>query len=742
MGFKVRGDYKANKREEIVGIFQCVTYANNGFFIGKIFSNNNLLTIKGNANADDFLIGVEYRFGGAFNDDSKYGRQFCFDSFAIPEPVSAEAIMRYLRQFDGIGATRARAIVMEFGEQSINRIRQAPEEVAQRSGVKEQILISAAQKLDNMTLQEQVRLELMSLLDGKGFPKSTVNHLIKDYDQKAACVVRSNPFVMTKYKGIGFELCDQVWKSLNLPLNDPIRKREYILFLIDSDSTGSTWFDLSSLMSRYNEKFNEGSCECADVVEKDFQVQIMELQNQGVLSDCREGYIARQFNADLEESIQHELTRLMDSPHGMPFEVNQETLSSHQYAEAQKALSQNVGILIGSPGTGKTFTAATILKSVPSDRVAVCAPTGKAALRMGESMAQCGVEIEARTIHSLLEAVYTSDGFGFARDQYNPIDADFVVVDESSMIDNYLMEKLLKACWNGTRVLFVGDPHQLPPVGKGAPLRDFITMHVPTGCLTEIRRNSGAIVEACANIKSGEPFPFLSFPPTLEKNLVYTYNTPAAINIVKLLDKLNDQEKKCENLQVIVALNEHGDCSRASLNKILQNYYNRSAEPSDRRWKVGDKVICLTNGIAETAEGEKQGPVRVSNGDIGFVRKINQKNTWVELGDRLVIVPRSSDKWNESDWDLGYAITCHKSQGSEWESVIVVLDPAGCLSICDRHWIYTAISRAKKYCYLVGSKETAQRMINRTTLWKRITGFYLEYLKSNSAFKTVEEEKP
>lgn len=727
------------KKEEITGVFQTVIFAKNGFFIGLIFTENKTLTVKGNADPEHFKRGMEYRFTGTYIQDKKYGKQFNFNAFAIPEPVTAEAIQRYLRQFKGIGESRARAIVETFGDGAINIIRKDPQEVARQSGINVDILQEAAKQLDTMKEDEQVKLELISLLDGKGFPKNIYQKLIKDLGIAAPGKIKENPFILTKYRGVGFEICDLLWKSLHLPLNDQKRKQAYILYLIESDTTGSTWFEKNKLLSLYTVKFNESSFDNADVICQDFNANIKEMQKRQELAPSGGQYIATLSDYTIEQSIKDNVYRLINNNDDVKIDLSDSTLSESQYEQAVKAVqSGGIGILTGCPGTGKTYTAAQIIKAIKCS-VEVCAPTGKAALRIQQAMRDNGLDITAKTIHSLLEAYSEGSGFIFKKNKEKQLKIKLIVVDESSMIDNYLICKLLEACETGTRLLFVGDTNQLPPVGRGAPLRDFISMGLPQGHLTEIRRNAGAIVEACTDIQAGMEFRFNPFPPDDLKNLVYTYSVPNTVNIVNLLNKIEEQEKTLENMQIICALNDKGACNRNNLNEVLKQYYNRDAEQSDRSWNVGDKVICLKNGIADckTIEPTEEVQVlqdvygydkkcRVSNGDIGYIVQINSNETIVRIRETLVKVPRFNETWEESDWDLGYAITCHKSQGSEWKNVIVVLDPSSVYSIGDRNWIYTAISRAKKHCYLMGSKETAARMIQNVKNNERITGFSIE----------------
>lgn len=471
---------------------------------------------------------------------------------------------------------------------------------------------------------------------------------------------------------------------------------------------------------------------------------------------------------DAQYAATHNLRSSLPTPHPQlpatsPGWPNPATLdvSGHQQSILTEAISKPLGILTGGPGTGKTYAAARVIGSLIDNHgthaVAVAAPTGKAAVRITEAMSGYGITIRAKTIHSLLRVASRSegDGWGFEHDEENPLPYKYVVIDESSMIDCPLAAALFRACGAGTHVLLVGDPCQLPPVGHGAPLRDLIAAGVPTGELTEIRRNSGMIVHACHAIRQGKRFSVCDRlnPETGENlKLLGAGDGEAAIDrVVNALRFLGKQRRADPvwGCQVVVAVNARSSLSRASVNKRLQTELNPNGEKTaGNPFRVGDKIVCLENGFYPVIQGvpsefnadASDGKVTVANGEQAAVKHVAAGQTIAQLDSpaRLPRIPRfgnGDEAGTGCNWDLAYAISCHKSQGSEWPVVFVMLDEyAGARMVCSREWLYTAISRAKTACLLVGKLPVAYGMIGREAIRKRKT-FLVERIKDEDGRK-------
>jgi exodeoxyribonuclease V alpha subunit len=417
-----------------------------------------------------------------------------------------------------------------------------------------------------------------------------------------------------------------------------------------------------------------------------------------------------------------------------------------------------VALLVGTPGTGKTFATAAVVKEIIAthgDDVAVCAPTGKAAVRLTQAMARYGIEGgRAVTIHQLLEIGrngHDGDGWAFRRNANRPLVERFVIVDEASMLDTQLFAALLRACGHGTHLLLVGDPNQLPPVGHGSPLRDLITAGVPCATLTEVRRNGGEIVEACAAIRQGQRIkPWVS-ESDADGNLRIVGTDDDAEEQLRYLQAAMIRQPRSgfEAMQVIVATNS-GPLGRDVVNERLQAWFNSGGHRVEGNpYRVGDKVICLKNGwyrgqptnddAMDDYGGESE--IYLANGEMGTITHVAKDESRAEFPGSVVLIPNRKRQTHEepdggaaSDFALGYAITCHKSQGSEWPVVFVLIDGSmGARNVCSREWLYTAISRAAESCVLVGKLGVAEMMIRRPVLGKRKTFLVEELCRGKEA---------
>lgn len=443
--------------------------------------------------------------------------------------------------------------------------------------------------------------------------------------------------------------------------------------------------------------------------------------------------------------------------------------------------------------THNTHTLGYLLREVVNEHgvgsVRVAAPTGKASTRATQALRHAGLDIRAKTMHSTLEIGrngHDGDGWGFMRNRANPLDAKFYVLDETSMVDCSLMADFLDAIPDGGHVLMVGDSHQLPPVGHGAPLRDLIDAGTPHGELTEVRRNAGQIVHACVRVKNGESFdvcdrvdlePADGGPPRNLKLIEATTEEKAAEALVTALKSFTRFDPVWQT-QVIVARNKKGGLSRVELNKRLHPLLNPDGYTvAENPFKVGDKIICLRNSRMhrvemlygrdaggdlareaanyDTVRDDNNQPeeVYVANGEIGRVVAIAPRLTVARFseGDYLVKIPMGKQRDDDDDsdgaggdgekgagcnFDLAYAVTGHRMQGSESPCVIVMGDDqAG--GIASREWIYTAISRASKLCLLIGKMSTFDKMRSRRTLARRKT-FVVELVKDALSQPTEE----
>lgn len=436
-----------------------------------------------------------------------------------------------------------------------------------------------------------------------------------------------------------------------------------------------------------------------------------------------------------------------------------EGITDHQREQAALALSDRIGLLGGGPGCGKTHVLAAIIRAVfrtgrvAMHQICVGAPTGKAAVRLTEELAKANLPIRARTWHSLL-GVGGSDNpdgsntaFKFGEREKWPY--KIIFGDETSMPPINIMAAIFRARAPDAHMLFTGDVNQLAPVGNGAPFRDMITACLPYGELVEIHRNSGGIVESCRSIREEQPWAHEYTDNT--QNLWITGDQTPKSQLHRMLEIIHDSEERgydpVWDVQVLVAVNKSSELSRQEVNKLLQDKLNSNPTVPGTPFRVDDKVVCLKNGFYkslspvdqedEDYDANDSGEVFVANGELGKVIEVEPKTLIVQLEnpERLIQIPRGKADASDNDsddekattntgcqWDLGYALSVHKFQGSEQKITIGMLDRyAGARRICDRAWIYTLNSRAKEKSYLVGTADTAERFCKANNIDSRKT---------------------
>jgi exodeoxyribonuclease V alpha subunit len=369
-------------------------------------------------------------------------------------------------------------------------------------------------------------------------------------------------------------------------------------------------------------------------------------------------------------------------------------------------------------------------------RVMACAPTGKAAVVLSDYFSGHGVTLKARTIHGTLgptRNVHDGDGWGFDHGESNPLPCDLLIVDESSMVDAGLMAQLLAAVPDDGRVLLVGDPNQLPPVGPGKPLIDLIASgRIPHGHLGTAHRYAGRIAAVCGAIHRGEkwePSPSLDLEAEYPENFKHIERPTVGVQVRTMLTVVDRMRGKgfdpIDDMQIVTALNEKGGLCRKILNKHLQRHLNPDGKRVDKfDLRVGDKIICLRNGVRPASDDINADPddcddAYVANGETGRVIDINKKSLLLSFGEeRYVVVGRTGWK----DFDLGYAITTHKSQGGGWPVVIAMIDDSGgARFLADRSLHYTALSRAKTVLFTIGRLSELQRQCRKVKVVNRRT---------------------
>lgn len=732
--------------------------------------------IKGKMDGDDPQSHLSYRFYGRWQEREYRGqveKQFAFDTFVKAAPHSRAGVITYLKNAPNVGHIIAGRLFDKFGGNAVKILREQPEVAAaacERLSV--DAAIEAARWLEREKALEDCTIELVDLLAGRGFPKATIKEAVKIFGNRAAEVLRSDPYKIMRFRGCGFKRADAMYLDMGHPAAK-LKRQAYCATYAATQQTsqsGDTW-----IYRKVVEIGLAGAIAGADAkVER-----AIELAERGGImavtyTDGVDGppawdgscmWVADARKARSEQRLAAFVVEALEEQTSWPVEIEVGDMSDHQIEEASKATKGALGIIGGSPGTGKTFTAAQLIRGLGEEfgwsQIACAAPTGKAAVRLTEAMNAYRIPLVARTIHSLLKVESSGDGgWSFAFNRSNPLPFKVLVIDEASMIDTDLAASLFAARARGTLMLILGDVNQLPPVGHGAPLRDMIAAGVPYGELREIRRNSGGIVQACADIRDGKPF-------KCEGNLELVAAPAAKQQRDAMLATIDGKARAFGvdpvwGVQVLCAVNKKSDLSRRELNKILQNHLNPNPAINGSPFRYKDKVICVKNswlplveiasrngkGQVELVDNDDnltvndKGQVYVANGEMGEVVQVEPGFFHVQLTAprRLVVVPRGKAEEPKEDaagdeegnveestgtgcdWELGYAVSVHKSQGSEWPVIIYMVDESGgAKRICTREHIYTGISRAKQCCVLVGKLSVAQSFTKRTATDKRRT---------------------
>lgn len=689
-------------------------------------------------------------------------QQFTYQTWVEAQPADRAGVIAYLINLgkgSHLGRVRATTLWEKFGAQAVEVCRETPEVAAAAvKGWSEESAIELAAKLREKQHTERATMDLMSLFEKRGFQKSLVQRCIRLWGNEAADHVKRNPYLLMQFKGCGFRLCDAMYLDLGL---SPTRLKRQALcawYSIASNTDGHTWYPADFVIQGIRTQVSSGDLrirESLQLAKRAGMLATKRTIDRGghvVSDDGQHVWFAETKSANNEDLVCRVVTDSISESVYWPSVEDSDKLSDHQRGRLAQATKGTICSLGGSPGTGKTYSAAILIRRIidehGSGAIGIAAPTGKAAVRVTENLQAYGIGLRAKTIHSLLGVETGEDGWTFKHHESNPLPYRYIVIDEASMLDTDLTASLLRARAAGTHVLFVGDVNQLPPVGHGAPLRDMIRAGIPYGGLTEIRRNSGQIVQACAEIRDGKQFEVCVGKLDDEDNLGHLHCTTPEEQSAAIIRQCEQAEKDGHDpiwdVQVIVPLNKKSKVSRAELNKSLQLELNSNPGIQGTPFRLADKIVNTINGfytaieyddLDEETTTNDRGEVYVANGELAEVVEASVKWTVAKLTnpDRLIRIPRGQSNSAESEsnsdkpqtgcaWDLGYALSCHKSQGSEWPIVLVVIDEyPGARMVCDRAWVYTAISRAKERCYLIGKLETAYRFCRTTKMDSRKT---------------------
>jgi exodeoxyribonuclease V alpha subunit len=696
---------QATASEALAGLVERVTFHNpeNGFCVLRVKARGqrDLITVVGHAAM--IAAGEFVQISGTWVNDRTHGQQFRASFVKVSPPTTLEGIERYLASgmIRGIGPTYARRLVRAFGEAVFDLIEQQPERLREVSGIGAK---RAARIIAGWAEQKVIR-EIMLFLHANGVGTSRAVRIYKTYGSEAVRVISENPYRLARdIRGIGFRTADQIAAKVGIEKTALVRVRAGISYaLADAMNEGHCGLP--------GEELTALTCKLLEIPEPLIETALtLELEAGDVVADQLEGrhcvFLAGLYRA--EQVIAERLQVLVsgappwpsiDAAKAIPWVERRTGL---QLAESQReavrlALSSKVLVITGGPGVGKTTLVNSILKIVTAKqvRVALCAPTGRAAKRLSDSTG-----LEAKTIHRLLE---TDPRTGeFRRTEEHPLECDLLVVDEASMVDVLLMRSLLRAVPDEAGLLIVGDVDQLPSVGPGQVLADMIACQLlPVVRLTEVfRQEAGSrVITNAHRINSGQ-MPEL----TNDKGPSDFYFIDAAEpedGIGRIVAVVRDRIPTAfglnpiRDVQVLCPMNRGGLGAR-SLNIELQKALNPPGEARVERfgwtYGAGDKVMQVENDYDR----------EVYNGDLGIVQRIDD-----EEGELVVLFDGREVSYGFGELDelvLAYATTIHKSQGSEYPAVVIPLMTQHYMMLA-RNLLYTGVTRGKRLVVLVGQRK-------------------------------------
>ena len=668
-----------------------------------------------------------------------YGDQIQVETYELKAPEDSASMERYLGSgaVKGVGTALAARIVRRFKADTFRIIEEEPERLAEVKGISEKMAMSIS---DQMEAKKDLR-QAMMFLQEYGISMNLALKIYNEYGPRLYGIIRENPYKLADdIQGVGFKMADEIAQRVGIFTDSDFRIRSGIFYtLLQSVANGHTYLPREELFA--------GAAELLHVDPEIMEKHLVDLQmEKKIVVKGQEIYAAQYYYMELNAArMLHDLNLRGSEPEG-EIRKKLERICAEEQIEPDELQIQavieavNSGLLIitGGPGTGKTTTINTIIRYFEQEEMEIllAAPTGRAAKRMTEATGY-----EARTVHRLLELTGIPDdstssaGMHFERNEENPLDADAIIIDETSMVDIYLMHALLRAVNPGTRLILVGDVNQLPSVGPGNVLRDLID----SGCfnvvrLTRIFRQAAEsdIIVNAHRINGGEQIPLGK--PSRDFLFIRQEHPDAIISamITLIREKLPGYVHADPfEIQIMTPMRK-GALGVERLNSILQEYLNpKSPDKAEREaggviYRVGDKVMQIKNNYQIEWEIRNRygipvdGGTGVFNGDIGKIRSINAfaEQLTVEF-DEGKMVDYSFRQLEELE--LAYAITIHKSQGSEYPAVIVPIH-SGPRMLMTRNLIYTAVTRARSCVCLVGIPETFQAMVNNEMEQRRYTG--------------------
>ena len=724
--------------EKLAGYVEHIIYRNtdNGYTVLNLVSGETEITCVGIFST--IAEGENIEAIGDYTDHPTYGTQFKVVSFEEKAPEDQEAIERYLGSgaIKGIGLAMAARIVRRFKEDTFRIIEEEPERLVEVKGISERKAMEIASQVN----EKRDLRQAMIFLQQFGITMNLAVKIYNKYGQEVYGILKENPYRLADdIEGVGFRTADDIAAKAGIRTDSDFRVRSGILYtLLQASGEGHTFLPKEELTSKASELLGIDQ----EIIEKNY----MDLSIDRKIVMKQSGEQTQIYAASFYymEANTATMLRKLDNTYDVAdaeieqriHKIEKQTgmeLDEHQVQAVKEAVRNGLLVITGGPGTGKTTTINTIIRyfELEGMDIFLAAPTGRAAKRMSETTG-----FEARTIHRMLELNGGMEGnAGFERNETNPLETDVVIIDEMSMVDITLMNSLLKAIAPGTRLILVGDINQLPSVGPGSVLKDIIQSEIfNVVMLTKIFRQASTsdIIVNAHKINRGEEVSLDN--KSMDFFFLKRYEADIIINVVlqlvkQKLPKFVDATPY--DIQVLTPMRK-GLLGVERLNGILQHYLNppdkskREKEHGDMVFREGDKVMQTKNNYQlEWEICTKFGltvdkGMGIFNGDMGIIAEIN------DFAETMTVEFDEGRKVEYSyklldELELAYAITIHKSQGSEYPAVVIPL-LNGPSMLMNRNLLYTAVTRARKCVTLVGNDTTFQQMIKNTSQQKRYSG--------------------
>lgn len=662
---------------------------------------------------------------GKFVNHRKFGEQFKVESFFFSTPDDEDSIIKYLKsRIKGMGEVTAKKVVDHFGSDTFSILEDNPDRITEVSGLKKAVIEEVKKNFSSNKVLRELTLKLAQVKIGS----KTIAKIYKAFKDDSLSVLTSNPYSLIKMiDGIGFKTADSIAQVFGTPHNATSRIEAGINYVLDMiENTGSLYELDFELIGRCVKILDVDSRDIEDVLDlmiNDTKLScdtLMDPDDEAVESNLNvimkhKNFVIERKIADMMHNLStnHNCGLKLTQP---PFEqIESESnisLTSEQRYAVTTATANGITIITGGPGTGKTTVIKAIMETFKKNEsgVLIAAPTGRAAKRIEEATGY-----EASTIHRMLQIELITGRFMHNED--NPLDIDAIIIDEFSMVDFFIFYSLLKAINTTTKIILIGDKDQLPSVGPGNVLRDLIESNFfPTIILNRnFRQEEGSvIIENAYRINRGQNIVIEPYSDDLDFSMIEVNSDEHARDkVLKILAHFNHEYRfNSQKIQILVPM-YRGEAGIDNLNRKIQEQFNIGEVCLPKRdkgicFRIDDKVMQLKNNYE----------LGIFNGEQGVICGVKDKEKvlLIEFNDEIKEYPYE----NINELTLSYAMSIHKSQGSEYDVLIIVMLPSHSIML-NRELFYTAVTRAKGRLFLVSNRQTVYRAISNNSPSNRKT---------------------